>query len=326
MVKNLKQLIKKFSNEQKCREFLAYQRWNGKPICPHCGHDKVYTINNGKGYKCANNQCYKKFTVTVGTIFEASNIPLTTWFPAMYLIASHKKGISSVQLAKDLGLTQKTGWFVLHRIRESLKKTNPEMLAGVVEIDETYMSRKFGSEYKAIPPDQVEAMENSQQWSKKNNLGAVMGMIERKGDVRVFATDSASAKNIGDAVSRNVATDTLLFTDESNKYKNSLSGYTRQTVNHSKKEWVRGIVHTNNMEAFWSVLKRGVYGIYHQISYKHLQRYCDEFSYRYNSRKITDGERFEVTLTHIEGRLTYKRLVHGKDSQKEGNKANQKKG
>ncbi len=324
MVKNLKQLIRKFNSEDKCREFLVQQRWNGKPVCPHCGHTKVYTINKGRGFKCANSECYKKFTATVGTVFEASNIPLSTWFPAVYIITSHKKGISSVQLAKDLGVTQKTAWFMIHRIRESLKENNPQILSGVVEIDETYMSRKFGSAYKAIPPDKVEAMENLPEWSKKRNLGAVIGMIERKGNVRVFAADKASAANIGQAVTNNVAKDTLLFTDESNKYVNSLAEYDRQTVNHSKGEWVRGIVHTNNMEAFWSVLKRGVYGIYHQISYKHLQRYCDEFSYRYNSRKITDGERFSITLKQIEGRLTYKHLVHGKN--KKASKASQRKG
>src|ERR1700730_12438494 len=135
MVKNLKDLFAKFKDEDMCRQFLVKQRWNGKPICPYCGHDKSYNIENGKRFKCANQTCYKKFSVTVGTVFEASNIPLSTWFPAMYIIASHKKGISSVQLAKDLGVTQKTAWFMLHRIRESLKENYPEMLAGIVEAD-----------------------------------------------------------------------------------------------------------------------------------------------------------------------------------------------
>lgn len=311
MVTNLKQLIRKFNTEAKCREFLAMQRWGGKPVCPHCNHDRVYVINEGKGYKCANKECYKKFTVTVGTVFESSNIPLTTWFPAMYLIASHKKGISSVQLAKDLGVTQKTSWFMLHRIRESLKVNKPEMLSGVVEVDEAYMSRKFGSEYKAIDPETGEVLEQKAK-PIASKRGAVIGMIERMGDIRVVATSNATAKEIGDAVRKNVHPDTMLFTDESRKYINQLNRYRRQHVNHSSGEWVRGIVHTNNVEAFWSVMKRGVYGTYHQISFKHLQAYCDEFTYRYNSRKIKDGERFAITLTHIEGRLTYKRLVHGK--------------
>ena len=131
MVKNLQQLTKKFSTEAKCREFLVKQRWNGTPVCPSCGCGKTYVIENGNRFKCANKECYRRFSVVAGTVFEASNIKLTTWFMAMYLIMSHKKGISSIQLAKDCGVTQKTGWFMLHRIRESLKETNPEMISGI---------------------------------------------------------------------------------------------------------------------------------------------------------------------------------------------------
>src|SRR2546423_9648770 len=145
MVKNLKDVMRKFNTEDKCRQFLIQQRWNGVPVCPYCGHNKSYSIENGKRLKCANNKCYKKFSVTVGTVMEASNIPLTTWLPAMYIIMAHKKGISSVQLAKDLGVTQKTAWFMNHRIRESLKENHPEMLWGHVESDETYLGRKFRS-------------------------------------------------------------------------------------------------------------------------------------------------------------------------------------
>src|SRR5215213_4814482 len=145
MVKNLKDLMKKFEDEAKCREFLVQQRWNGVPVCPKCGHTKVYNIENGKRFKCANNKCYNKFSVTVGTVFEASNIPLSTWFPAMYLIISHKKGISSIQLAKDLGVTQKTSWFMLHRIRESLKSKGSSLLSNVVEVDEVYIGGKVGN-------------------------------------------------------------------------------------------------------------------------------------------------------------------------------------
>ncbi len=122
MVKNLKDLFAKFKDEDSCRAFLVQQRWNGKIECPYCGNTKIYNIENGKRFKCGNPECYKKFRVTVGTVFHASNIPLSTWFPAMYIIASHKKGISSIQLAKDLGVTQKTAWFMMHRIRKSLNE------------------------------------------------------------------------------------------------------------------------------------------------------------------------------------------------------------
>lgn len=316
MVKNLKELLNKFNDEAKCRDFLIQQRWNGKPTCPKCGFMKVYVIENGKRFKCANNQCYNKFSVTVGTVFEASNVPLTTWLPAMYIIASHKKGISSVQLGKDLGVTQKTAWFMLHRIRESLKDKNSPLLQSIVEIDETYMSRKYASDYQAIPPEQADKIETIH---KKRNMGAVIGMKQREGDIIVKAVAVAKAEDIGNAVKENVAPDALLMTDEASKYKKVLSAYKRESVNHSQFEWVRGDVHTNGVENFWSVMKRGIYGIYHQISYKHLQRYCDEFSYRYNSRNLHDGFRFTISLQNLEGRLSYKQLT------KNGNKATEEK-
>lgn len=142
MIANLKELFAKFSTEQACIDFFVQLRWQGVPQCPECGWNKTYKIDSGKRFKCANNTCYKKFSVTVGTVFESSNIPLTTWFPAIYIIASHKKGISSVQLAKDLGVTQKAAWFMLHRIRESLKADNSFLLGGTVQVDETYMGGK----------------------------------------------------------------------------------------------------------------------------------------------------------------------------------------
>ena len=155
MIANLKELFAKFSTEEACIKFFVQQRWDGVPKCPECGWDKTYVIDNGKRFKCANKTCYKKFGVTVGTVFESSNIPLTTWFSAMYIIASHKKGVSSVQLAKDLGVTQKTAWFMLHRIRESLKDKNSPLLGGIVEVDETYMGRKLGTEFKGLSDEQA---------------------------------------------------------------------------------------------------------------------------------------------------------------------------
>jgi transposase-like protein len=322
MVKNLKDLFAKFKDEDKCRAFLVQQRWNGQPVCPHCGHTKTYIIDKGKKFKCANQTCYKKFSVTVGTVFEASNIPLTTWFPAMYIIASHKKGISSVQLAKDLGVTQKTAWFMLHRIRKSLEDSNPGMLSGIVEIDETYLSRKFRSEYVGLTPEQIEWRNQNAEFQKKDrNKGAAMALKQRGGKIIVSAFDETkSAVAIGEKAKTYVAQDAQLMTDEALQYRHELKAFNRQSVNHSKGEWVRGIVHTNTVENFWSVMKRGIYGIYHQISHKHLQAYCNEFAYRYNTKDMQDGARFELTLTTLEGRLTYKQLVHGK-SEEDQNKA-----
>ncbi|HEY5369802.1 MAG TPA: IS1595 family transposase [Hanamia sp.] len=307
MFNNLRELITSMPDENACREYIAEQRWHGKPVCPHCGYNKAYIIEGGKKYKCASKTCYKKFSVTVGTVFECSNIPLTKWLMALYLATAHKKGISSYQLAKDIGVAQKSAWFMLHRLREIMSHIPKEILIGTVEIDETYMSRKYRSDYKALPPEEVAKMDNLV--SKKMNLGAVIGMKERGGNVIVKASFNAKATAIEKAVKENVDTDALLNTDESMKYRKVLSNYKRESVNHSEKEWVRGNVHTNGVENFWSVMKRGVYGIYHQISYKHLQRYCDEFSYRYNSREIKDSQRFTNSMQQIEGRLDWKTLT-----------------
>lgn len=315
MVTNLKEVFAQFSDESVCRQYLVEKRWNGKPVCPYCTCDKSYIIEGGKRFKCGNKLCFKKYSVTVGTVFEASNIPLTTWFAAMYILSAHKKGISSVQLAKDLGVTQKTAWFMNHRIRESLKEKNSPLLSGTVEIDETYMSRKFASEYKGLTPEEVETFEQRHAKPHFKSKGAVVGMKQRNGDIIAIAANNPGANEIQPIVEKYIAKESDLMTDESTKYVNILADYkSRQSVNHSKKEWVRGDVHVNGVENFWSVMKRGIYGIYHQISYKHLQRYCDEFTYRFNSRDIKDGARFYLTLGRIEGRLTYNQLVYGKDT------------
>jgi transposase/transposase-like protein len=319
MVKNLKDVMRKFNTEEKCRKFLIEKRWNGKPVCPYCGCDRSYFIDNGKRIKCANNKCYKKYSVTLGTVMEASNIPLTTWLPAMYIIIAHKKGISSVQLAKDLGVTQKTAWFMNHRIREYLKENSPEMLSGTVEIDETYMGKKFRSEYQGLSPKEVDSF---QAKPKQKTQGAVIGLIERETNKLIVKSfKHRNAEMVKGMATNHISPEAKIITDEASIYRKVLANYNRETVNHSKGEWVRkGNIHTNNIEAFWSVMKRGVYGIYHQISYKHLQRYCDEFSFRYNTRHQTDGERFLAQFSNLEGkRLSYKQLVHGKENSQKSN-------
>jgi transposase-like protein len=323
MIKNLKQVFRKFNTEAKCIDFMVQSRWNGKPVCPFCGHEKSYVVNNGKGFKCASSACYKKYSVTIGTVFQCSNIPLTTWLPAVYIIHSHKKGISSVQLAKDLGVTQKTSWFMLHRIREFMKENNPGLLGGTNEMDEAYMGRKFGSEYKGLNPEDSAKMANdSKHMNKNKKRGAVVGLYNREADlIRVQAFNSRTAEVAKYVATNNVEQGAKIFTDEAMLYDKALKGYQRGTVNHWMREWKKGEISVNHVENFWSVMKRGVYGIYHQISYKHLQRYCDEFSFRYNTRHITDGERFMLNCKHVEGRLTYKQLVHGKSGEEKSDQA-----
>ena len=314
MVQNLKQLIEKFSDEQACRDFLVQQRWGGNPICPYCGSDKWYSIENGKRFKCGNNECYKKYSVTVGSIFHASNIPLTKWFPAVYIILAHKKGISSIQLSKDLGITQKTAWFMLHRIRESMKEKDSPLLGGTVEVDETYMGRKLASDYKGYTDQQIEQIMSSKQRSAQKGKGAVMGIAERGGNVRVRVFNEIDGKTAKKHIKDNVTPGSSVYTDRSSLYRTGLDEYNRGSVNHGlvNPEWARGDVHVNTLESFFGMFKRGYYGIYHYMSYKHLQRYCDEFAYRRNTKQLKDGDRFELALTRIEGKLDYLTLVHGK--------------
>jgi len=317
MFTNLLELIKSMPDEQTCRNYIAEQRWGaGKVVCPYCEHNKAYVIEDGKRYKCTSKTCHKKFSVTVGTFMEASNIPLTKWLTGIYLVTAHKKGISSYQLGRDLGIAQKNSWFMLHRIREVLKPQYDGLMTGTIEADETYMARKYKSDFKGLPPEEVEYKLNS----KTDGKGAVLGMVERStGTVRVLAFANNNRDNITQAVRANVEKGSKLHTDESYLYRALEQDYYRETVVHGRKEWVRqsivsGKVHTNNVENFWGVMKRGVHGIYHQISFKHLQAYCNEYAFRYNTRKIKDSDRFVLSLGNLHGRLTYKALISEKES------------
>lgn len=308
MIKNLQDLMVKFKDETVCREFLVKQRWpDGNVKCQYCGHDKCYRIENGNRFKCANNKCYKRFRVTVGTIFEASNIPLNKWFPAMYLILSHKKGISSCQLARDLGVTQKTAWFMLHRIREQLKANNSPMLSGTVEVDETFVGGIVGNMNKTR-----RAKLRTENGGTTPNKTMVVGLLERTGNLKLVALGKETGRHILQPLVRNnVNNDAFLITDNSSNYDGLGKEYKEhEVVNHSKDEYVRnGVIHTNSIEGAFSLLKRSIIGIYHSVTPKHLSRYCDETAFRYNTRKITDPTRFDLSLTMVEGRLKYKDLI-----------------
>lgn len=327
MFTNLLELIKSMPDEQTCREYIAVQRWGvGRVVCPYCESERAYVIEGGKRYKCADKTCHKKFSVTVGTFMEASNIPLTKWIAGIYLVSSHKKGISSYQLGKDLGIAQKNSWFMLHRIRQVLTPNHDEVLSGIVEVDETYMAKKYRSKYKGLPPDEVEALTAQQHKDKVKSKGAVIGLVQRDGNAIVKAIDSINRDNIKEMVSKHVSTEnTTLMTDESNLYKFSLRNYDRQTVNHSQGVWKIDNCHTNTVEGLWSVMKRGIYGIYHHVTAKHLQAYCNEFAWRYNNRKIKDSQRFVLSLGGLTGRLTYKTLISEKESKQEDTRSNYRK-
>lgn len=293
---NLIDFYNQFNDEQACRDYLEKARWGDDITCPKCGVvGESYKYTDGKLFKCG--ACRKQFTVRVGSIFEDSKLPLQKWFLAIYLATSLKKGISSIQLSKYLGITQKSAWFMLHRIRYAVayESLNTPQMGGDVEIDETYVGGK-------------------RRGSKRGRGGehktSVVGIVEREGSVRTYATADTKTATVAPLVRSNVSIEATIHTDEYPVY-NVLDrmGYDHTKVNHSAKEWVHNANHTNTIEGFWSHLKRGIDGVYHHVSRKHLQAYCDEYQYRYNTRELNDFERFEDWFNNITKRMTYGGLV-----------------
>jgi transposase-like protein len=294
--------------------------WVSTPIrseAPFCDSQKVYTTKGRSTkpskkdipeYRCANKECGKKFSVTKGTIFEATKIPLRTWFAAMFLITNHKKGISSHQLQRDLQITQKTAWFVLHRIHEMYKESASELLKNVVEIDETFIGGKYKNKH-------ADKKKPGAQGSIDKTV--VFGAVQRHGKVKAFVVPDRTNKTVISAMVANVQRGSLMVSDEYyHRDTFNLHGYNLVVMEHKVGEYVRGAFHTNTIEGFWSLLKRGIYGIYHNVSPKHLQRYCDEFSYRYNTREQKQNERFTVTLQNAgKHRLRYKDLIKKDDTE-----------
>ena len=298
--KSLPQLLNHFKDEKTCIDYLAFQRWGGNVTCPKCGNGKVYETT--RGYKCANKECYKKFSVTVGTIFEDSKIKLNLWFAAVYIATAHKKGISSLQLSRDLGVTQKTAWFMLHRIREMLSVKTPVLLTGTTQADETFIGGKNKNRHAD------KKVEESQGRSVKDKT-PVFGMV-CNGQVTTTVVTDTKAKTLKPLIYSMVEKGSIVVTDEWKAYNGLGKDFQHEILNHNAEQYVTDNgFHTNSIEGFWSLLKRGIFGIYHQVSPKHLDRYCDEFSYRYNTRLIADTDRFSASLTQTQGRLTYKRLT-----------------
>jgi len=294
-------LMDYFKDNSTCVAYLALQRWDNTPSCPHCGNVGAYVTN--RGFKCKAKECAKKFTVTTGTIFEGSKIPLRSWFAAIYLASNHKKGISSLQLSRDLGITQKSAWFMLHRIREMLTNNAPELLTGVIEADATYIGGNITKMHKKRR-DKLNAIGTG----SSTKVG-VFGMVQRDGNIITQVIPKETQQVIHPIIKQFVAPDSLLVTDGHSAYL-GMKEFGHEALSHEKGEYVRDHLHTGFIDGFWSQLKRGINGIYHQVSPKHLHRYCHEFGYKYNTRQLTDCNRFDRVIKLADNkRLTYANLI-----------------
>jgi transposase-like protein len=279
-----------FQDEAAAREHLEQMRWPNGPVCPHCESTEAYKLTAKPGsktpvrkgvYKC--KACREQFTVTIGTIFEDSKIPLNKWLLAIHLLSASKKGMSAHQLHRMLGTTYKSAWFMAHRIRYAMSQPPYlEKLNGVVEADETYVGGvQKGGRGRVVT----------------NKKRPVFSIVKRDGDVRSFHVANVTADTLGDIIKKNVEKSAHICTDDFRSYDRLGVRFAEHgTVQHSKGEYVRGYVHTNTVEGFFGLLKRGLNGVYHKVSQEHLHRYLSEFDFRYNNRKVKDTERAEKAL------------------------------
>ena len=306
-----------FNDEDKAREALEAVRWPNGIHCPHCGSVEGLAKVEGKKrshrpglYYC--NACKGQFTATVGTVFERSKIPLSKWWLAVFMLSSSKKGISTHQLHRSLGVTYKTAWFMTHRIREAMRSGGlaPMGGGGTVEADETYLGQ-------VEPAKRRTKTTLGRPFTKKGTSGpsnkrAVLALVQRGGNIRMFHVATPDKVTVEKIVRDNIAKEATLYTDESRLYFGSAEHFVgHETVTHSHHEYVRGDVHTNTVEGAFSIFKRGMKGVYQHCAEKHLHRYLAEFEFRYNNRTAlgcTDAERTMRAMAGISGkRLTYRR-------------------
>jgi transposase-like protein len=303
MIKNIDSLfdlMATFPDEQSCVDHLRAIRWRDGEFCPHCGGNRIYHFSDRKTFKCG--ECKSRFSIKVGTIFEDTKLPLRKWFFAIWMITNHPKGIASTTLAKDLKITQKTAWFVLHRLRHAARTNSFNApLKGDVEADTTFVGGKEKNKHAA-----------DRKGGTQGGAGkaVVLGMLERGGELRTVHVPNQTKRIIQCEVRANVAKGAAVMTDEDRAFTGLSGDYHHHTVNHSAGEYVRHYtIHTNGIESAWALLKRQIIGVHHWISPKHLHRYANEMAWRFNRRDMKVGARMNDVIGMVEGRLRYKELI-----------------
>ncbi len=308
--RTLQEAIIHFSDPDRCLIYLVARRWPGGVVCPTCGRTDARFLKNQRKWQCKSVHDHRQFSVKVGTIFEDSPIPLEKWLPAVWVIVNCKNGISSYEVARDLGVTQKTAWFMLHRIRLAMQTGSFAKIGGnggEVEADETFIGGKARNMH-------LDKRERRITGTGGKDKTAVLGILERGGKVRTVVVSSRRKKPLQQEVRNHVAAGTALYTDALQSYDGLAQDYAHKVIDHAEK-YVDGRVHTNGLENFWSLLKRGISGTYVSVEPFHLFRYLDEQSFRYNNRAtkenpMNDADRFSLAVSGIVGkRLTYEELT-----------------